>query len=112
SRSDVAGILGIGWKIDDDDEDGINPLLPLQPTKGGLYPQTRALVKWRDGTRTVEGRSFIRRITMGSSLDGDKTIYQKAMEMEKAYREDQGLDDYEDDVTSQDPKASEKLHRY
>ncbi|CAG8880473.1 unnamed protein product, partial [Penicillium egyptiacum] len=41
-----------------------------------------------------------------------KTIYQKAMEMEKAYREDQGLDDYEDDVTSQDPKASEKLHRY
>ncbi|KAJ6118837.1 hypothetical protein N7471_013457 [Penicillium samsonianum] len=100
SRSDVAGILGIGWKMDGDDEDGINPLLLLQPTKGGLYPQTRALVKWRDGTRTVEGRSFIRRITMGSSLDGDKTIYQKAVEMEKAYRKDQGLDDYEDDFTS------------
>ncbi|KAJ5504616.1 hypothetical protein N7463_007490 [Penicillium fimorum] len=112
NRRDVAGILGIGWKIEDDDEDGINPLSLLQPIKGGLYPQTRALVKWRDGTRTIEGRSFIRRITMGSSLDGDKTIYQKAMEMEKSYRENQGLDDYEDDSASEEPRASEKPRRY
>ncbi|KAJ5927155.1 hypothetical protein N7516_008928 [Penicillium verrucosum] len=113
NRRDVAGILGIGWKIEDDDEDGINPLSLLQPIKGALYPQTRALVKWRDGTRTVEGRSFIRRITMGSSLDGDKTIYQKAIEMEKAYRENQGLEHYEDDSASEEePRASEKPRQY
>ena len=113
NRRDVAGILGIGWKIEDDDEDTINPLSLLQPVKGALYPQTRALVKWRDGTRTVEGRSFIRRITMGSSLDGDRTIYQKAMEMEKAYRENQGLEDYEDDWASEEePRASEKPRQY
>ncbi|KUM61393.1 hypothetical protein ACN42_g5718 [Penicillium freii] len=113
NRRDVAGILGIGWKIEDDDEDAINPLSLLRPIKGGLYPQTRALVKWRDGTRTVEGRSFIRRITMGSSLDGDRTIYQKAIEMEKAYRENQGLEDYEDDSASEEePRASEKPRQY
>lgn len=50
---------------------------------------------------------------MGSSLDGDKTIYQKAMEMEKAYRENQGLEDYEDDSASEEePRASEKPRQY
>ncbi len=44
-RKDVENILSIGWKVDDNDEDGLNPLNLLQPAKGAYYPQTRALVK-------------------------------------------------------------------
>lgn len=96
-RKDVENILGIGWKIEDDNEEGLNPLSLLQPAKGASYPQTRILVKWKDGVITLEGRSFIRRITSGSALDGDRVIYQKAEELETAYRERHGLEDLGDD---------------
>ncbi|KAJ5461037.1 uncharacterized protein N7458_002589 [Penicillium daleae] len=96
-RKDVENILGVGWKIEDDDEEGLNPLNLLQPAKGASYPHTRALVKWRDGVITLEGRSFIRRISTGSALDGDRVIYQKAEELETAYRERHGLEDLVDD---------------
>jgi hypothetical protein len=46
---------------------------------------------------TLEGRSFIRRITASSALDGDRVIYQKAEELETAYREKHGLEELDDD---------------
>jgi hypothetical protein len=96
-RRDVEDFIGIGWKVEDDDEQGIYPLDLLLPAKGINYPQTRILVKWKDGIYTLEGRSFIRRITTGSTLDGDRVIYQKAEELETAYRKKHLLYDIEDD---------------
>jgi hypothetical protein len=82
----VEDIIGIGWKVDGDDDQGLDPLSLLLPAQGISYPQTRILVKWKDGAFTVEGRSFIRRVTTGSALDGDRVIYQKAEELETACR--------------------------
>lgn len=96
-RKDVEDLIGIGWKVEEDDEQGFDPLNLLLPAKGITYPQTRILVKWKDGLFTLEGRSFIRRITSGSALDGDRVIYQKAEELETSYRKKHGLYDIEDD---------------
>ena len=101
-REDVKDFLGIGWKVEDDNEDGLDPLNYLQPVKGATYPQTRTLVKWKDGATTLEGRSFIRRITTGSALDGDRVIYQKAKELETAHREKHGLGTFDDDYDDED----------
>ncbi|OJJ42037.1 hypothetical protein ASPZODRAFT_147845 [Penicilliopsis zonata CBS 506.65] len=105
-REHVANILGVGWKIEDDDEEGLNPLDLLQPAKGAYYPQTRTLVEWTDGVITLEGRPFIRRITTGSTLDGDRVIYQKAKELETAYRKKAGLESFVDDDYDEDSDAS------
>ncbi|CEJ54846.1 hypothetical protein PMG11_01135 [Penicillium brasilianum] len=75
TRDDVEDIIGIGWKIEDDDEEGFDPIDLLRPAKGESYPHTRALVTWKDGTASLEGRAFIRRFTTGSALDGDRVIY-------------------------------------
>jgi hypothetical protein len=40
---------------------------------------------------TLEDRAFLRRVTHGSSLQGDKVIYQKALKSELLYRQEQGL---------------------
>lgn len=40
---------------------------------------------------TLEDRTFIRRITKGSSLQGDRVIYQKALMQEIRFRREQGL---------------------
>ncbi|OKP09368.1 hypothetical protein PENSUB_5283 [Penicillium subrubescens] len=109
-RKDVENILGVGWKIEDDDEEGFNPLDLLRPAKGASYPHTRALVKWKDGVTTLEGRSFIRRISTGSSLDGDRMIYQKAEELETAYRERHGLEDIVDDDYDEEDSDIEVSH--
>ncbi|GMF77643.1 unnamed protein product [Aspergillus oryzae] len=88
-RRDVSNILGVGWKVeDDDDENGIDPLEFMVPEPGSVYPETRVLVEWKDGETTLEARAFVRRIANGSSLDGDRLIFQKAKELEEAYRED------------------------
>ncbi|CDM36275.1 unnamed protein product [Penicillium roqueforti FM164] len=50
---------------------------------------------------TLEGRTFIRRITAGSALDGDRVIYQKAEELEDTYRRKHGLDDIDEDYDSE-----------
>ncbi|KAJ5932806.1 hypothetical protein N7516_007295 [Penicillium verrucosum] len=101
-RKDVEDFVGIGWKVEEDDEQGVNPLNLLLPAKDIVYPQTRILVKWKDGRFTLEGRSFIRRITTGSALDGDRVIYQKAEELEDSYRKKHGLYDIEDDDIEDD----------
>ena len=85
-RQHVEDIRGVGWKIEDDDEVGIDPLSFIRPVPNSVYPQTRAWVKWKDGKSTLEGRQFIRRITNGSSLQGDQVIYQKAEDLEKIGR--------------------------
>lgn len=72
----------MGWKIEEDDEKDVDVLELVAPEPYKVYPQTRSLVKWKDGIETLEGRSFIRRITRGSSLDGDRVIYQKAVDLE------------------------------
>ncbi|KAJ5921093.1 hypothetical protein N7466_009419 [Penicillium verhagenii] len=99
TRQNVEDIIGIGWKVEDDDEDGLDPLDLIEPAKNAIYPQTRILVKWRDGLSTLEGRSFIRRITKGPALDGDKVIYQKAEESELSYLEKYGVEVVNDDAT-------------
>jgi hypothetical protein len=106
-RKDVEDIIGIGWKIEQDDEQGLDPLNLLQPAKGMSYPQTRILVKWTDGAFTLEARSFIRRITAGSALDGDRVIYQKAEELETNYRKKHGWNDIEDDGYDDEDSNSE-----
>jgi hypothetical protein len=117
SRENVSDILGVGWKVEDDDESEINPLDLIRPEPNALYPQTRILVKWKDGTVTLEGRAFIRRITKGSSLDGDRVIYQKAEELEQAYLQaqhefsDYELEDELDDEIPGEVKDSEVTAR-
>ncbi|KOS36445.1 hypothetical protein ACN38_g12811, partial [Penicillium nordicum] len=117
-RKDVEDFVGIGWKVEEDDEQGFDPLNLLLPAKDIVYPQTRILVKWKDGRFTLEGRSFIRRITTGSALDGDRVIYQKAEELEDFYRKEHGLYDIEDDdidtesdSSAQSIKARNRRHR-
>ncbi|KAJ5302301.1 hypothetical protein N7508_007164 [Penicillium antarcticum] len=112
-RKDVENFVGIGWKVEEDDEQGLDPLGLLLPAKGIIYPQTRILVKWKDGLFTLEGRSFIRRITTGSVLDGDRVIYQKAEELETTYRQKYGLDDedYDDEDTASDVSIRPKQAR-
>ncbi|PYH80585.1 hypothetical protein BO82DRAFT_337747, partial [Aspergillus uvarum CBS 121591] len=81
-RKHVSDILGVGWKIEDDDESRIDPLALIEPATGVMYPETRVFVAWKDGEKTLETRAFIRRIANGSNLDGDRLIFQKAKELE------------------------------
>jgi hypothetical protein len=113
-RKDVEDFIGIGWKVEDDDEQGLNPLNLLLPAKGIVYPETRILVKWKDGLFTLEGRTFIRRITAGSALDGDRVIYQKAEELENTYRRKHGLDDIDEDYDSEvsEPARNSNQRRF
>ncbi|OQD86929.1 hypothetical protein PENSOL_c082G00194, partial [Penicillium solitum] len=122
-RKDVEDFVGIGWKVEEDDKQGLNPVNLLLPAKDIVYPQTRIIVKWKDGHFTLEGRSFIRRITTGSALDGDRVIYQKAEELEDSYRKKHRLYDIEDndiedddidtesDVSTRSNKARNRRHR-
>ncbi|PYH98934.1 hypothetical protein BO71DRAFT_455121, partial [Aspergillus ellipticus CBS 707.79] len=88
-RKHVSDILGVGWKIEDDDESRIDPLALIEPATGVMYPETRVFVAWKDGEKTLETRAFIRRIANGSNLDGDRLIFQKAKELEGIFRENE-----------------------
>ncbi|KAJ5089592.1 hypothetical protein N7532_008276 [Penicillium argentinense] len=105
SRQHVEDIRGIGWKVEDDDEVGIDPLSFIQPVPHSVFPQTRALVKWKDGTFTLEGRQFVRRITNGSSHQGDQVIYQKAKDLEIAYRLRHGWDESDSEIDLDDDRS-------
>ncbi|KAH8431448.1 uncharacterized protein LDX57_009110 [Aspergillus melleus] len=96
-RDDVYDILGVGWKIIDDDDDQCDPLDYIAPEPGAKYPETRVLVKWKDGKTTLETRTFIRRITKGSTLMADRIIYQKAKELEEMYQDAQIAEEDEAD---------------
>ena len=85
SRHEVRDIIGVGWKVEDDDEANINALASIRPERYATYPHTRVLVKWNDGNTTLERRGFIRRIANGNSFNGDRMIYLKAKELENAY---------------------------
>ncbi|KAE8371073.1 hypothetical protein BDV26DRAFT_149428 [Aspergillus bertholletiae] len=85
TRKDVQDIIGVGWKVDGDDDATTNALSLIRP-KQEVYPHTRVLVRWRGGQISLERRGFVRRIATGSSLNGDRMIYLKAKEMEEAYR--------------------------
>lgn len=90
-RDHVHGIIGVGWKVEDDDEEGLEPLDLVWPEPHARYPHTRILVQWKDKQVTLEDRSFVRRITKGSSLQGDRVIYQKALTQEIRFRREEQL---------------------
>ncbi|KAH2761569.1 hypothetical protein KXW10_000391 [Aspergillus fumigatus] len=121
TRNQVDDIVGVGWKIEDDDEAGVNALELIQPRKSAVYPHTRVVVKWKDGQTSLERRGFIRRIANGTSLNGDRMIYLKAREMEKTYWGDEFYDkaeeseesdsDYETDTTQPKKKSRHGGHQ-
>ncbi|KAL2817075.1 hypothetical protein BDW59DRAFT_166108 [Aspergillus cavernicola] len=84
SRDDVQDIRGVGWKVEDDDDTNATALALIRPSQD-RYPHTRVLVEWKQGGTTLERRGFIRRITKGGGLAGDRMIYMKAKELENAY---------------------------
>ncbi|KAF7173681.1 hypothetical protein CNMCM5623_005905 [Aspergillus felis] len=91
NHNNIAGIIGVGWKIKDNDEDEIEPLELVKPKPYATYPHTQVLIRWKGGQVTLEDRAFIRRITRGSSIQGDQVIYQKALTQEVRYRRSEGL---------------------
>lgn len=58
--------------------------------KGNRYPDTKLLVKWKDGEVTLETRAFFHRIigkwSNGKRVDPDYMIYKKAEAQENNYR--------------------------
>ncbi|GMG01319.1 unnamed protein product [Aspergillus oryzae] len=106
-RGKVRGIVGVGWKVDDDDEEGIEPLDLLVPKPYATYPHTRILVLWVDGAVTLEDRAFIRRITKGSYLNVARIIYHKALRQEIRYRKAERLP-YEHLLDRMPTRAKEK----
>jgi hypothetical protein len=123
TRNQVADILGVGWKIEDDDEAGVNALDLILPRKSAMYPHTRVIVKWNDGQTSLERRGFVRRIANGTSLNGDRMIYLKAEEMEKTYwgeefyreaeeseESEESDSDYETDSTQPRKKSRRRGH--
>jgi hypothetical protein len=123
TRNQVADILGVGWKIEDDDEAGVNALDLILPRKSAMYPHTRVIVKWNDGQTSLERRGFVRRIANGTSLNGDRMIYLKAEEMEKTYwgeefyreaeeseESEESDSDYETDSTQPRKKSQHRGH--
>jgi hypothetical protein len=124
TRNQVADIVGVGWKIEDDDEAGVNALDLIVPRKSAMYPHTRVIVKWKDGQTSLERRGFIRRIANGTSLNGDRMIYQKAEEMEMTYwgeefygeaeeseESEESDSDYETDSTQPRKKSRRRGHQ-
>jgi hypothetical protein len=109
SRDDVEDIIGVGWKVEDDDDASTNALALIRPAKDIIYPHTRVLVKWKRGGISLERRGFIRRIANGSSLSGDRMIYLKAKELENTYW---GYDvenaETEDELSGSDGSSSEQ----
>ncbi|KAL4744428.1 hypothetical protein BDW72DRAFT_212680 [Aspergillus terricola var. indicus] len=85
SRQHVLDIIGVGWKVEGDDDASGHSLALIRPVKDASYPHTRVLVKWRDSKISLERRGFVRRIANGNSINGDRMIFLKAKEMENAY---------------------------
>ena len=90
-RDHVHGIVGVGWKLEDDDEESLEPLDLVWPEPYAKYPHTHILVQWKDKQVTLEDRSFVCHITKGSSLQGDRVIYQKALTQEICFRREEQL---------------------
>ncbi|KAJ5186465.1 hypothetical protein N7449_011229 [Penicillium cf. viridicatum] len=110
TRDHVLDILGVGWKVPDDDDEEVDPLSLIVPGPGVIYPQTRVIVLWNDGRTTLETRTFIRRIAGGSNRNGDNIIYQKALEVEQTNEDERSRASSEDegsDTTSQESEDSE-----
>ncbi|KAL4733840.1 hypothetical protein BDV11DRAFT_175324 [Aspergillus similis] len=54
TRDDVQDIIGVGWKVDDDDDTSANALAFIRPAKDIVYPHTRVLVKWKLGAVSLK----------------------------------------------------------
>lgn len=114
SRNEVLDIIGVGWKVDGDDEANRNALALFRPERYATYPHKRVLVKWKDGHITLEHRASVRRIANGNSFNGDRMIYMKAKELEDAYWGYDVEEYWNQDSDSGDNMSSEesrRLHR-
>jgi hypothetical protein len=69
----------------------VEPLKAIYPEHYMTYPHTQILIKWTDGVVTLEDQTFIHCITKGSALQGDRVIYQKALDQETHYYRATGL---------------------
>ncbi|KAL4745862.1 hypothetical protein BDW72DRAFT_207848 [Aspergillus terricola var. indicus] len=112
TRDDVQDIIGVGWKVEDDDDTSANALAFIRPAKDIIYPHTRVLVKWKLGAVSLERRGFVRRITNGGGLSGDRMIYLKAREMENAYWGYDVEEEETDDETSESEDSSSDESSY
>ena len=113
SRDDVLDIVGVGWKVEDDDEVGTNALASIRPIRDTIYPHTRVLVKWKkNGQTSLERRGFVRRIASGNKINGDRMIYLKAKELENAYWgydvEEDSDNDFDDGHSSRSEESSRR----
>lgn len=113
SRDDVLDIVGVGWKVDDDDGVGTNALASIRPIRDTIYPHTRVLVKWKkNGQTSLERRGFVRRIASGNKINGDRMIYLKAKELENAYWgydvEEDSDNDFDDGHSSRSEESSRR----
>ncbi|RHZ48748.1 uncharacterized protein CDV56_103023 [Aspergillus thermomutatus] len=111
TRNQVDDIVGVGWKIEDDDEAGVNALELIRPRKCAMYPHTRVVVKWKDGQTSLERRGFVRRIANGTSLNGDRMIYLKAREMEKTYWGDEFDGETEESDSGNETETTQSTKR-
>ncbi|KAL2801736.1 hypothetical protein BJX63DRAFT_416682 [Aspergillus granulosus] len=108
----VQDIIGVGWKVEDNNNASANALALIRPVKDATYPYIQVLVKWKDQNVSLERRAFVRRITHGNGLNSDWLIYLKAKELENAYwgYNVEGSSDKESD-TSDVSLADESLDR-
>lgn len=107
-REHVKRIVGVGFKIAEDEEHGGKSKITMNPSYAqGSYPQTRLLVEWKDGNMTLEERSFGCRILQTKN----EGIYSFLSVMEDAYWERHGLvrSECEDqsDMASEDESDSD-----
>lgn len=112
SRNEVLDIIGVGWKVEDDDEANLNALALIRPERYATYPHTRVLVKWKDGHITLERHAFVRRIANGNSFNGDRIIYMKAKELEDAYWGYDVEEHRDHDSDSDDDRSSDEYRRH
>lgn len=76
TREYVHGIIGVGWKVHDDNKEDLEPLDLVRLELRAIYRETKVFVRWKNNkVVTLKDRIFVRRITKGSSLQGDRVIY-------------------------------------
>ncbi|RJE21173.1 hypothetical protein PHISCL_06496 [Aspergillus sclerotialis] len=105
SRDSVLDIIGVGWKVNEDEAD-INALALIRPPQE-VYPHTKVLVKWKDQQISLERRGFVRRIANSGNFNGDRMIYLKAKELENSYWGYNVEEDIDNDPDSSDSGSSD-----
>lgn len=66
SRNDISDVIGVGWKVKDNNEANTITLASIRPEQNASHPHTRILVKRKDENITLEHCQFIQRIANGN----------------------------------------------